>query len=297
MFLDMDGQIYDYFGGCEDLKAKRVRFAGNPVDRIQEDYLRILRYFRFHARYGCPSIHEKEILVAMRENIAGLGGVSGERLWMEIKRILLIRNCENAITTMFFDLKMPQFLGLKEQSFEEPESKKKVEFLKVHANLFGEQSEHLFSPITLFMSLVEDIEEFSKVVTRLKLSKLEMDIGLFILNNRRDAPEKTTLKKMKRILALSAKPTQQLLNECIKEFLMYTGRLDDLSELSTWQLPDFPVNGRSLIQKVEKPRYIGDAINELKEIWADSDFQMSEEELLFRADEILDRVLNHPHTK
>ena len=46
------GDIYDYFGGKEDLLARRVRFIGDPLERIAEDHLRILRFFRFHARFG-----------------------------------------------------------------------------------------------------------------------------------------------------------------------------------------------------------------------------------------------------
>jgi tRNA nucleotidyltransferase (CCA-adding enzyme) len=44
--LGFDGTVYDYFNGIEDVKNRRVRFVGNPEDRIQEDFLRILRYFR-----------------------------------------------------------------------------------------------------------------------------------------------------------------------------------------------------------------------------------------------------------
>ena len=50
--MDRDGAVFDYFGGIADLCAGRVRFVGDPATRIAEDYLRILRFFRFQARYG-----------------------------------------------------------------------------------------------------------------------------------------------------------------------------------------------------------------------------------------------------
>ena len=50
MFLTLDGDIIDYFGGVEDIESKNVKFVGDPRSRIQEDYLRILRYFRFYSR-------------------------------------------------------------------------------------------------------------------------------------------------------------------------------------------------------------------------------------------------------
>ena len=46
IYLDLEGTVYDYFNGIDDLKHRRIRFVGNPVERIREDYLRILRYFR-----------------------------------------------------------------------------------------------------------------------------------------------------------------------------------------------------------------------------------------------------------
>ena len=46
------GEVFDYFGGLADLEARRVRFIGDPLQRIAEDHLRILRFFRFHARFG-----------------------------------------------------------------------------------------------------------------------------------------------------------------------------------------------------------------------------------------------------
>jgi poly(A) polymerase len=48
----VDGEVYDYFGGLDDLRARLVRFIGDPLVRIAEDHLRILRFFRFHARFG-----------------------------------------------------------------------------------------------------------------------------------------------------------------------------------------------------------------------------------------------------
>lgn len=80
------GQIYDYFGGVEDLRARQVRFVGDADKRIQEDYLRILRYFRFVGRMGSAPYHDQ--IVAIERNVAGLDKVSGERIWMEVQKIL-----------------------------------------------------------------------------------------------------------------------------------------------------------------------------------------------------------------
>ncbi|WP_307139119.1 CCA tRNA nucleotidyltransferase [Pseudoroseomonas cervicalis] len=85
--MDAEGRIWDYFGGREDLAAGRVRFVGDPATRLAEDYLRVLRFFRFHARYG-QGAPEEEALAALREAVPGLPRLSAERVWMELKRLL-----------------------------------------------------------------------------------------------------------------------------------------------------------------------------------------------------------------
>lgn len=80
------GKIYDYFGGVNDLMQNEVRFVGDPDKRIQEDYLRILRYFRFLGRMDNSPADDQT--AAIERNVAGLDKVSGERIWMEVQKIL-----------------------------------------------------------------------------------------------------------------------------------------------------------------------------------------------------------------
>jgi poly(A) polymerase len=82
-----DGRLFDPFGGREDLAAGRVRFVGDPRERIQEDYLRLLRFFRFQAHYGRLPPDEETLAVA-RELAPQLRGLSGERLHSELLRLL-----------------------------------------------------------------------------------------------------------------------------------------------------------------------------------------------------------------
>jgi poly(A) polymerase/tRNA nucleotidyltransferase (CCA-adding enzyme) len=87
MSLAPDGALFDYFGGVADLRAGRVRFVGDAPTRIAEDYLRILRFFRFHARYGSGA-PDAAALAAIRAGVPGMGRLSAERVWSELKRIL-----------------------------------------------------------------------------------------------------------------------------------------------------------------------------------------------------------------
>ena len=87
LYVAPDGEVFDFVGGIADLRAGRVRFVGDAMTRIREDYLRILRLFRFHAWYGKGEI-DRAALAAAAAGKAGLAGLSGERVAKETLRLL-----------------------------------------------------------------------------------------------------------------------------------------------------------------------------------------------------------------
>lgn len=87
MSMERDGLVHDWFGGRGDLAAGCVRFVGEAALRIAEDYLRALRFFRFHARYG-RGAPDAEAIAAIAAAVPGLARLSAERVWSELKRIL-----------------------------------------------------------------------------------------------------------------------------------------------------------------------------------------------------------------
>ena len=99
MSLSPDGTLHDYFGGAADLQSGRVRFVGDAAQRVAEDYLRILRFFRFQARYGVGP-PDPAALAAIRAGAAGLAQLSAERVWSELKRILAAPDPNAAIALM-----------------------------------------------------------------------------------------------------------------------------------------------------------------------------------------------------
>lgn len=90
LYADRGGAVFDPTGeGLADLKARRIRFIGEPKDRIREDYLRILRFFRFHARYADPALGmDVEALAASAELADELDQLPKERIGAEIRRLL-----------------------------------------------------------------------------------------------------------------------------------------------------------------------------------------------------------------
>ncbi len=99
MSLARDGTLFDYFGGADDLRAGRVRFVGEPASRLDEDALRILRFFRFEARYGsgAPDLAATDAVAAAAPALARL---SAERVWSELRRILAGPELARIVTLM-----------------------------------------------------------------------------------------------------------------------------------------------------------------------------------------------------
>ena len=111
MSLGLDGSLYDYFGGRDDLLKRRVRFVGDPKLRIQEDYLRILRYFRFYGRISSEEDdHDPTTLNVIQECAEGLQKIAVERIWIEISKILTGKYMPSLIRRMY-DLNVAQFIG------------------------------------------------------------------------------------------------------------------------------------------------------------------------------------------
>src|SRR3954453_11593254 len=99
MSVDAAGVVHDHVGGLEDIAAKRVRFIGDADQRIAEDYLRILRFFRIHAAFGAGKPDRDGLLACIRGR-PGLAGLSAERVRMEMLKLLVAEGALEAIVAM-----------------------------------------------------------------------------------------------------------------------------------------------------------------------------------------------------
>ena len=99
LYATADGTVIDLVGGLADIGTRTLRFIGDPEDRIREDYLRILRFFRFFARYGAgrPDAEGLKACARLKE---GLDGLSAERVWMELKKLLSAADPSRALLWM-----------------------------------------------------------------------------------------------------------------------------------------------------------------------------------------------------
>jgi poly(A) polymerase len=112
IYMDVRGKIYDPQGGREDLKNNKINFIGDPSTRIEEDYLRIIRYLRFCVQYNIKSC-DAETINAIKLNLNGIKNLSKERVLSEIYKIFNLKNIniflENREIKNLFSLIFPEF--------------------------------------------------------------------------------------------------------------------------------------------------------------------------------------------
>lgn len=162
LYAAADGEIFDYHGGVQDLIAGRVRFVGEPATRIREDYLRILRLFRFHACYGKGEM-DAEALRAAAAAKGGLRQLSGERVGKELLRLLECPGPVPALRMMAASGILPELLpyALRLPRLE---------------HLVAIEAGNQFAPdalLRLAALLPDDVKVARNVTERLKLSNAE----------------------------------------------------------------------------------------------------------------------------
>ncbi len=162
LYCDADGTVHDPLGGYGDLQAKRVRFIGNARQRIREDYLRILRFFRFGAQFGEAEAPDADGLAAVAAEKAGLSLLSGERIRAELLLLLTAPGAVPALRAMRGSGIIEPLLGV-EGNVE------LVERLTAIEQALGRAPEPLVRLAALASGTREDLRE------RLRLSTAEGD--------------------------------------------------------------------------------------------------------------------------
>jgi poly(A) polymerase len=162
--LSTDGAIHDYVGGLQDLAARRVRFIGEAGVRIREDYLRILRFFRFSARFSASGLDREGLAAAIHER-SGLARLSRERVRAELMKLLVAPHAGEVIETMG------------ENGFLEPVlggvgyTRRLERLIAIEAGR-GESADALLRLAALGVLIPEDAE---RLRCRLRLAKAEAD--------------------------------------------------------------------------------------------------------------------------
>lgn len=252
MSIDMDGNLYDYFGGAQDLRDYVTRFVGDADTRIKEDYLRILRFFRFVGRMDKPVIDDLQA-EAIQRNAEGLLQISGERIWMEVSKILTGKNVD-------FIIKQMCKYGVAEQINLPCEGIASINAVRYKTD----------NPITILSVLVNNESAAQTVIFQWKLSNNEKQLLLFLITQ-----QNVTEWGAKNML------TDGIPFEYIQELCAKYSRMNICKKLRNWEIPTFPVTGQDLIALGVKPGpKFGEILTDLKNKWKTSNFTLDKIQLL-----------------
>jgi tRNA nucleotidyltransferase (CCA-adding enzyme) len=255
MSMDFDGNLYDYHGGHEDLKSGTARFVGDTDKRIQEDFLRILRYFRFQGRTDSPHFDE-DTLAKIKSNASGLDRISGERIWMEVNKILS-GNHTKAILEKMKETNVMDAIGLPNPNVKE----------------FNKVKNNTNDPLLLMASLINSGEELNSLRDHWKFSNIEYNMMSFIIKHRN---KNLTFQDAKRFHIMNRIDKEHLVG-----LLRYQGSDDLADKIEKWNPPEFPVNGNDLKSLGISPGpELGKALNDLKSKWVESGYTLTKQDLL-----------------
>jgi len=288
MFLGLDGTVYDYADGAKHLEERRVEFVGDCATRIQEDYLRILRYFRFYGRIAKgPDQHNQQILESFKTYGEGLARISGERIWMELRKILS-GNYAGHLLSVMTECGLTPHMGLP-------------------ATFDGEgcaeavcRGAGALPPMAVLAAGLSSVEEAAAFVVRVKCSNKERDLLLFIVEHRSAMFERVEKDKRAGDWKSSVKLATDLMSEAVvvrqeplglakarsSELLRYCGLTEAKETFEAKDPPFFPVPPRILKEALEDYRKTSAVRRILYERWRDSDYAKTREDLLDEAKEV-----------
>lgn len=272
VYADEKGNVFDYYNGIEDLEKGIVRFIGNPDTRIKEDYLRILRFFRFYSLFGIGN-PDKKALTACAKNSELLKKLPMERIRDELSKLLLTPNAVKTIDIM-------QKNNILSYVMPDANHLENLDFLKKLIN--GKQLKNK-SLLYLFSLYQPDESLADSLATRLKFSRVEKQKFLRWATS---LVELNELKDEIRVKHLAYEFDKEF---CLENLLLIAARnkesTDDFWDIYTKieniETPVFPIKGKDLIAEgICDGAQIGKRLKELEEEWINSDFCTTKEDLL-----------------
>jgi len=280
LYADPDGTLHDPTGGgLEDAAAGRVIFIGDADTRLREDYLRILRFFRFNAWYGA-GINPGGLAACERQK-SGLEKIAAERIWKELKKLLAAPDPREVVAAMARIDLLEGMLRIEDG------------VAVLGPLIYLERQGRLpHDPMRRLMALLpRDPEIVSSTASGLKLSNMERDRLTAWANADPEFVGQmggSSLRAALYSLGPEAAVDVILLTAAQADGPDTALALAGIAEVSGWERPAFPVTGQDLITAGLKPGpIIGELLGELEALWIESDFQTGKVGLLAALEERL----------
>ena len=275
IYMDINGKLYDPQMGTVDLKNKNIKFIGDPQKRIEEDYLRIVRFIRFKIMYDIAV--EPTTSDAIKQNLDGIQKISKERILIELLKILSLKNFltinQSSNLREIFSMIFPEFLYLNRLE----RLKKIYQYSEVNIDILlavmlideKENHEYFIHKYNASNKTKETLEKFNK-----NLIKLKNDKEFF---------EKNLIKNVyfngkNHLVALN------LINFSINSKVKINDFTKTLNKILKIKIPIFPIDGENLKQKgMQEGQTLGIVLKTLEKEWINNNFKISDE----RVEEII----------
>ena len=266
IYLNKEGKLYDPQQGINDLRNNIVKFIGDPQTRIEEDFLRIIRFLRFSIQYNSPVEHST--IQAIKLKLNGIKNLSKERVLSELMKILKLENfpkiLENKELIEIFILIFPEFKNINRlKNFDL--IKNQVEnstilLLSILLIDFKDNQEYFSHKYKVSRKISDNLDLLGNKFKELKYDKE------FFKKNIKSNLYNIGLKNMKILFCLLFLDKKKI---SIKE----TSFCRDMEKIS---IPKFPFDGKSLLKKgIKEGKKVGIILNEAEKIWLKNDFNLS----------------------
>jgi poly(A) polymerase len=276
LYAAQDGTLLDPTGGIDDLRAGRVRFVGDANTRIREDYLRILRLFRFHAWYGRGALEERALAAAVAEK-AGLRQLSGERVQKELLRLFDSRDPVPVVRAMEKGSILAEVLPGRIN-------------LDRLAGLVALRAELPIArdSILALAALLAGTEEAGAAASRLRLSNA--DRARLTAAVSAEVSSSNSSSSLRRLTYREGRETVEdrlALHVAEHEAERLPG-IAKIRDLASWRIPSFPLDGGDAMSAgVEEGPAVGRILSAIENWWIEQDFAPDRSALLLKLKELL----------
>ena len=275
IYSNLKGEIYDPLGGLKDLENKIVKFIGDPNKRIREDYLRILRYFRFYIQYSNHQ-HDIEVVQAIKRGLNGITKISKERMLDELFKILNLNN--------FYELFNDKFsCSVILAIF--PQLKHYGRFRAIQ-NIPDKIVNRLNIPLIFSILLIDNSDNCEFFLYKFKFSNRDKNRILFLLNKYKEINIEELLDEQKLVKLAYLDNTVEIIDWLVFSTFVSEG-IDvhtvekRISFLDKLRLPVFPITADYLKLKYNfsESKELGLALKKLEKSWIDNDFIIDKNEI------------------
>ena len=270
IYSDISGEVYDPLNGIEDLKNGIIKFIGDPNQRIQEDYLRILRYLRFYTQYNKNKFHDEITIKAIKRNLDGLVKISRERILEELFKMMKLNNFSK-----LFEDEFCRFIIL--SILPQLRNYNRIKILNKISYKIKKQIDKI---LLLSILIVDETDNCNFFLYKYQLSNEDKKRILFIKNSFKNY-SKQYLYSKKNLLKLTYLSDKSSVIELLI-FLIFVNpkKISNIENLIDYikekTIPEFPINAKFLKEEYNflEGKQLGDALKKLEKQWIDNGFKI-----------------------